>query len=85
MQLVIEPQVDEVSIRVLTDALTAESFADACHIGHIRGSEIYLRCAKCMHGVIVNTKQLNDEVVAWAILCLKESLALAGRTWGGPI
>ena len=74
MQIIIEPQVDKSSISALCDALRKEYFSEACCIGLIQGAELYLRCPRCRHGVILNADQLNEAVINWAIMCLKESV-----------
>ena len=80
MRIVIESQVDKYAVAILIDALEDETFAEACCVGYVDGIDVYVRCPNSMHGVIVNTAQLNSEVVAWVIRCLKDSLILANHS-----
>jgi hypothetical protein len=76
MHLIIDEQINKDAIILLIEALEIESFSIACCVKIIDDEMVYLKCPNSRHGVIVDIKQLNPDVVIWAVECLKKSVTL---------
>ena len=79
MRVVIEQYVKDnvpgASLELLNTALENEDFSDACCIGGIVGTSIYIRCPNSPHGVIADGTRLDDNTILRIVAMLKASVA----------
>ena len=66
--------VSDESITPLVAAIEGEDFSDACCIGGIAGTSIYLRCPGAPHGVVADGASLDDDKIRRIIQMLKASV-----------
>jgi hypothetical protein len=82
MRVVIEElatkNISSTALEQIRAALESESFSDACCIGALAGTTVYLRCPNAPHGVIVDTQHLDEYYINWIVNALAGSVR-AGR------